>query len=113
MYNTDHNFGLNFEKKNASRKQRKWSYNLCQIHVRSFFCLFVYSMHSLLFQCKLFWQNKGDYLCVKVDRYTKSKKVCVFVFIYLFFAMQAVHDESLLLPVLLLTLNAENWERTN
>ncbi|KAK2557121.1 Eukaryotic translation initiation factor 3 subunit B [Acropora cervicornis] len=25
-------------------------------------------------ECKLFWQNKGDYLCVKVDRYTKSKK---------------------------------------
>lgn len=25
-------------------------------------------------ECKLFWQNKGDYLGVKVDRYTKSKK---------------------------------------
>lgn len=25
-------------------------------------------------QCKLFWQNQGDYLCVKVDRYTKTKK---------------------------------------
>lgn len=24
--------------------------------------------------CKMYWQNKGDYLCVVVDRYTKSKK---------------------------------------
>jgi hypothetical protein len=23
----------------------------------------------------MYWQNKGDYLCVVVDRYTKSKKV--------------------------------------
>ena len=28
-------------------------------------------------QCKMYWQNKGDYLAVKVDRYTKSKKVGV------------------------------------
>lgn len=27
------------------------------------------------FQCKIYWQQKGDYLGVKVDRYTKSKKV--------------------------------------
>lgn len=26
------------------------------------------------FQCKLFWQNQGDFLCVKVDRHTKTKK---------------------------------------
>ncbi|XP_002736509.1 eukaryotic translation initiation factor 3 subunit B-like [Saccoglossus kowalevskii] len=26
-------------------------------------------------ECKMHWQNKGDLLCVKVDRYTKSKKV--------------------------------------
>jgi len=25
-------------------------------------------------QCKLFWQNQGDFLCVKVDRHTKTKK---------------------------------------
>ena len=25
-------------------------------------------------QCKLHWQNSGDYLCVKVDRLTKTKK---------------------------------------
>lgn len=25
-------------------------------------------------ECKMYWQNKGDYLAVKVDRYTKSKK---------------------------------------
>ncbi|CAH1273290.1 EIF3B [Branchiostoma lanceolatum] len=24
--------------------------------------------------CKIYWQKQGDYLCVKVDRYTKSKK---------------------------------------
>ncbi|XP_070581351.1 eukaryotic translation initiation factor 3 subunit B-like [Ptychodera flava] len=26
-------------------------------------------------ECKMHWQNKGDFLCVKVDRVTKSKKV--------------------------------------
>ncbi|PCH40766.1 translation initiation factor eIF-3b [Wolfiporia cocos MD-104 SS10] len=25
-------------------------------------------------ECKLFWQNQGDFLCVKVDRHTKTKK---------------------------------------
>lgn len=25
-------------------------------------------------QCKLHWQNQGDFLCVKVDRHTKTKK---------------------------------------
>lgn len=25
-------------------------------------------------QCKLYWQNHGDFLCVKVDRHTKTKK---------------------------------------
>ncbi|EGO04783.1 hypothetical protein SERLA73DRAFT_173948 [Serpula lacrymans var. lacrymans S7.3] len=25
-------------------------------------------------ECKLFWQNHGDFLCVKVDRHTKTKK---------------------------------------
>lgn len=30
-------------------------------------CLFVY-------QCKLYWQNQGEFLCVKVDRHTKTKK---------------------------------------
>ncbi|EIW86614.1 translation initiation factor eIF-3b [Coniophora puteana RWD-64-598 SS2] len=25
-------------------------------------------------ECKLFWQNNGDFLCVKVDRHTKTKK---------------------------------------
>ena len=29
----------------------------------------------IFLQCKMYWQNKGDYLCVVVDRYTKSKKV--------------------------------------
>ena len=24
--------------------------------------------------CKIHWQKSGDYLCVKVDRYTKIKK---------------------------------------
>lgn len=28
----------------------------------------------LSFQCKLHWQSSGDYLCVKVDRLTKTKK---------------------------------------
>ena len=32
------------------------------------------------FQCKIYWQQKGDYLGVKVDRYTKSKKVSHFFF---------------------------------
>ena len=27
-----------------------------------------------LLQCKLYWQNQGDFLCVKVDRHTKTKK---------------------------------------
>lgn len=26
------------------------------------------------YQCKLHWQNQGDFLCVKVDRHTKTKK---------------------------------------
>ena len=26
------------------------------------------------FQCKIYFQNQGDYLCVKVDRHTKTKK---------------------------------------
>jgi translation initiation factor 3 subunit B len=26
------------------------------------------------FQCKLYWQNQGDFLCVRVDRHTKTKK---------------------------------------
>ena len=26
-------------------------------------------------ECKLHWQKQGDYMCCKVDRYTKSKKV--------------------------------------
>ncbi|KAF9532030.1 eukaryotic translation initiation factor eIF2A-domain-containing protein [Crepidotus variabilis] len=25
-------------------------------------------------ECKIFWQNQGDFLCVKVDRHTKTKK---------------------------------------
>ena len=25
-------------------------------------------------KCKLYWQNQGDFLCVKVDRHTKTKK---------------------------------------
>ena len=25
-------------------------------------------------ECKLYWQSEGDYLCVKVERYTKTKK---------------------------------------
>ena len=25
-------------------------------------------------QCKIYWQNQGDFLCVKVDRHTKTKK---------------------------------------
>lgn len=25
--------------------------------------------------CKMHWQKNGDYLCVKVDRYSKAKKV--------------------------------------
>ncbi|KAL4071027.1 translation initiation factor eIF-3b [Scleroderma citrinum] len=25
-------------------------------------------------ECKLYWQNQGDFLCVKVDRHTKAKK---------------------------------------
>lgn len=29
---------------------------------------------SRYFQCKLYWQNQGDFLCVKVDRHTKTKK---------------------------------------
>ena len=24
--------------------------------------------------CKMYWQSNGDYLAVKVDRYTKTKK---------------------------------------
>ncbi len=27
-----------------------------------------------MLKCKLYWQNLGDYLCVKVDRHTKTKK---------------------------------------
>ncbi|KAK3754435.1 hypothetical protein QZH41_009220 [Actinostola sp. cb2023] len=30
--------------------------------------------------CKLYWHNKGDYLAVKVDRYTKSKKALYYNF---------------------------------
>jgi uncharacterized protein with WD repeat len=26
------------------------------------------------FQCRLYWQNQGDFLCVRVDRHTKTKK---------------------------------------
>jgi len=25
-------------------------------------------------ECKIYWQNQGDFLCVKVDRHTKTKK---------------------------------------
>ena len=25
--------------------------------------------------CKMHWQKNGDYLCVKVDRYSKARKV--------------------------------------
>jgi uncharacterized protein with WD repeat len=25
-------------------------------------------------KCKMHWQSSGDYLCVKVDRHTKTKK---------------------------------------
>jgi translation initiation factor 3 subunit B len=28
----------------------------------------------LTFQCKFFWQNQGDYLCVKVDRHARKAK---------------------------------------
>lgn len=27
---------------------------------------------TLASQCKLYWQNQGDFLCVKVDRHTKT-----------------------------------------
>ncbi|EDO38554.1 predicted protein, partial [Nematostella vectensis] len=30
--------------------------------------------------CKMYWQNKGDFFCVKVDRYTKSKKALYYNF---------------------------------
>ena len=44
--------------------------NVVKICVNSIFNLF-------WFQCKMYWQQKGDYLGVKVDRYTKSKKVSI------------------------------------
>jgi len=28
----------------------------------------------IFFQCRLYWQNRGDFLCVRVDRHTKTKK---------------------------------------
>ena len=33
---------------------------------------------SHLFQCRMYWQKNGDFLAVKVERYTKSKKVPIF-----------------------------------
>ena len=51
----------------------------------------------------MFWQQKGDYLGVKVDRYTKSKKVgVVTVLSLLSHCNTGSNDECLLLPVLLL-----------
>jgi translation initiation factor 3 subunit B len=35
-------------------------------HFLSSFCVFA--------QCTLYWHNQGDFLCVKVDRHTKTKK---------------------------------------
>ena len=31
-------------------------------------------MTDIFWQCKLFWQNQGDYLCVKVDRHARKAK---------------------------------------
>ena len=45
--------------------------NLC---VKEIFMLCL-TVFCLCYQCKVFWHQKGDYLAVKVDRYTKSKKV--------------------------------------
>lgn len=28
----------------------------------------------IFFQCRLYWQNQGAFLCVRVDRHTKTKK---------------------------------------
>lgn len=36
--------------------------------------LILLSINLLIPQCKLYWQNHGDFLCVKVDRHTKTKK---------------------------------------
>lgn len=36
--------------------------------------IFVTRLRLCLLQCKLYWQNQGDFLCVKVDRHTKTKK---------------------------------------
>ena len=30
--------------------------------------------YSTIIQCRLYWQNQGDFLCVRVDRHTKTKK---------------------------------------
>ena len=37
-------------------------------------CLPSYCFTHDSVQCKLHWQNQGDFLCVKVDRHTKTKK---------------------------------------
>ncbi|CAB3991027.1 Eukaryotic translation initiation factor 3 subunit B [Paramuricea clavata] len=42
--------------------------------------------------CKMYWQNKGDYLCVVVDRYTKSKKA-------LHYNMEIFHLREKQIPV--------------
>jgi translation initiation factor 3 subunit B len=33
-----------------------------------------YIVLTVPFQCRLYWQNQGDFLCVRVDRHTKTKK---------------------------------------
>lgn len=40
----------------------------------SHLCATSFSMADLFRKCKLFWQDQGDFLCVKVDRHTKTKK---------------------------------------
>eukprot|EP00164_Ancoracysta_twista_P002855 GFYU01003799.1.p1 GENE.GFYU01003799.1~~GFYU01003799.1.p1 ORF type:complete len:687 (-),score=239.15 GFYU01003799.1:170-2230(-) len=57
--------------------------------------------------CKMFWHNDGDFLCVKVDRHTKTKKST-----YTNFELFRVHEKNIPVEVLEMkdAVHAFAWE---
>jgi translation initiation factor 3 subunit B len=61
---------LSFPSRTILRQKNLFNVTEVNIIIRCIDHLFTWSH----IQCKLYWQNQGDFLCVKVDRHTKTKK---------------------------------------
>ena len=61
-----------FPSRETMRQKNLFNVSEVTAITRTIFCLLGLTHPTL--QCKLYWQNQGDFLCVKVDRHTKTKK---------------------------------------